>query len=402
MPLNLFQESPGLAPRICQGLLTRLQQRYAPDDLCAQDFSLTLSLVEIYNERVRDLLTGNDQGRHLRVREHPHTGPYVDGVTRHPITDTSEAWALLERGRASRSVAPTASHAHSSRSHALLTLDVTQPAAHTRSALTLVDLAGSERASEEVDKTRLTEGASINRSLVTLGNVISALAERGANLGSTVAMSPLGSNLSLYSATSRPSYAQSHTTIPDGYPAEGQRKASKLPFIPYRDSVLTWLLKDTLGGNAKTLMIATMSPSSTSFAETVATLRYATRARCIVNMPVVNLDSGTATIRSLKKEVAALRRLLCDANNIRCDPTETTLPSSPSTKPLAVITRHARSLGRKWGAHGTFGIEQRITRSLILKIASTNRGPAYRDRLSGNQKSPDGSGGPKSETEASE
>lgn len=68
--------------------------------------------------------------------------PSFTGVTRHPITDTSEAWALLERGRASRSVAPTASHAHSSRSHALLTLDVTQPAAHTRSALTLVDLAG--------------------------------------------------------------------------------------------------------------------------------------------------------------------------------------------------------------------------------------------------------------------
>nr|XP_053655851.1 kinesin-like protein KIF1C [Cherax quadricarinatus] len=97
------------------------------------------------------------------------------GVTRHPVRDAGAAWSLLERGQTSRSVASTATHSRSSRSHALLTLDVTQPAAHTRSTLTLVDLAGSERASERIEKTRLTEGASINRSLVTLGNVISAL-----------------------------------------------------------------------------------------------------------------------------------------------------------------------------------------------------------------------------------
>ncbi|XP_071528267.1 uncharacterized protein [Panulirus ornatus] len=334
------KEAPGLAPRICQGLLTRLQKRYSPDDLCAQDFSLTLSLVEIYNERVRDLLTASDPGRSLRVREHPHTGPYVDGVTRHPVTDAGAAWSLLERGRASRSVAPTASHAHSSRSHALLTLDVTQPAAHTRSTLTLVDLAGSERASEEVDKTRLTEGASINRSLVTLGNVISALAERGAALGSTIAGSLLGSNLSLSSTASRQTYTQSHATITatEGMPPDSQRRSSRLPFIPYRDSVLTWLLKDTLGGNAKTVMIATLSPSSTCFAESVATLRYATRARCIVNMPVVNLDSGTATIRSLKREVAALRRLLYDTR--------------PSTTLLDIMSHASTSdLTRDWIEH---------------------------------------------------
>ncbi|XP_042231409.1 uncharacterized protein LOC121872609 isoform X2 [Homarus americanus] len=343
------KEAPGLAPRMCQGLLTRLQERYSPDDLCAQDFTLSLSLVEIYNERVRDLLTDCDPGKTLRVREHPHTGPYVDGVTRHPVTDTGVAWSLLERGRASRSVASTASHAHSSRSHALLTLDVTQPAAHTRSTLTLVDLAGSERANEEVDKARLTEGASINRSLVTLGNVISALAERGAAIGSTIAGSLLGSNLSLNSTSSRPTYAHSHSTtaMTEGMPAHSQRRSSRLPFIPYRDSVLTWLLKDTLGGNAKTLMIATVSPSSTSFAESVSTLRYATRARCIVNMPVVNLDTGTATIRSLKREVAALRRLLCDAKPSIMKP----LGTSKTT--LLDIISHASTsdLTRDWIEH---------------------------------------------------
>ncbi|KAK8721623.1 hypothetical protein OTU49_012667, partial [Cherax quadricarinatus] len=96
-------------------------------------------------------------------------------------------------------------------------------------------------------------------------------------------------------------------------PPHSRRSSSKLPFIPYRDSVLTWLLKDTLGGNAKTLMIATVSPCSTSLAESLSTLRYATRARCIVNTPVVNLDDRTATISSLKREVAALKRMLCDA-----------------------------------------------------------------------------------------
>ncbi|KAG7163575.1 StAR-related lipid transfer protein 9-like 1, partial [Homarus americanus] len=173
--------------------------------------------------------------------------------------------------------------------------------------------------------------------------------ERGAAIGSTIAGSLLGSNLSLNSTSSRPTYAHSHSTtaMTEGMPAHSQRRSSRLPFIPYRDSVLTWLLKDTLGGNAKTLMIATVSPSSTSFAESVSTLRYATRARCIVNMPVVNLDTGTATIRSLKREVAALRRLLCDAKPSIMKP----LGTSKTT--LLDIISHASTsdLTRDWIEH---------------------------------------------------
>ncbi|XP_063853130.1 kinesin-like protein Klp98A [Scylla paramamosain] len=125
------QDAPGLAPRMSAGLLARLQDRYRPDDICASDFSLTLSLVEIYNERVRDLLAPTPC---------PRPPP---AFTRHAVSSAKEAWSLLARGQACRSAAPTPSHAHSSRSHALLTLEVVQPHAHTRSALTQVDLAGS-------------------------------------------------------------------------------------------------------------------------------------------------------------------------------------------------------------------------------------------------------------------
>ncbi|XP_076061694.1 uncharacterized protein LOC143037419 isoform X2 [Oratosquilla oratoria] len=319
------QEEPGLAPRVCEGLLARLRQLHHQGGLL--EYSLTLSLVEIYKERVRDLLaTGPAATRSLRVREHPRTGPYVEGVTRHAVREAGEAWALLERGRSSRSVAPTATHGESSRSHALLTLALTQPRTATHSTLTLVDLAGSERASQERDRARLAEGSNINKSLVTLGTVISALAERG----NAEAFSPSGSSLSLVSGLSGGSPpsggasgilpgppSSSHSGPPrrqqhshHSHHNSHQQHQGRLPFIPYRDSVLTWLLRDTLGGNAKTIMIATVSPSSTCFTESLGTLRYAARTRNIVNRPVVNEDPSAATIRSLRQEVSRLTKLL--------------------------------------------------------------------------------------------
>ncbi|RXG51365.1 StAR-related lipid transfer protein 9 [Armadillidium vulgare] len=243
------------------------------------------NLIEIYKERVRDLLSEVKNARVLRVREHPTTGPYVDGVTWHSIGNVEIAWNLLERGRAARSVGPTSIHAHSS----------------------------SERANEACDKNRLKEGASINRSLVTLGNVISALAERGLGVSATKVRS-----ISCPQVIQRTPMEEGGSWGCPGPPHSHQSQKAKfsqghgprLPFIPYRDSVLTWLLKDTLGGNSNTFMIATLSPSSTCYKESLSTMRYATRARRIVNRPVVNVDPTTTTISSLKQEIALLRQLL--------------------------------------------------------------------------------------------
>jgi pSer/pThr/pTyr-binding forkhead associated (FHA) protein len=166
----------------------------------------------------------------------------------------------------------------SSRSHAIFTITFTQATysadlpCETVSKINLVDLAGSERASATgAEGIRLTEGGNINRSLVSLGNVISALAEQ----------------------SSHPS-TQRH--------------------IPYRDSVLTWLLKDSLGGNSKTIMIATVSPAMCNYGETLSTLRYASRAKNIVNKPVVNEDPNVRLIRDLRAEIKRLKMIITDGN----------------------------------------------------------------------------------------
>lgn len=137
------------------------------------------------------------------------------------------------------------------------------------SKLSLVDLAGSERAQKTgAVGERLKEGSNINKSLTTLGLVISALAEQD-------------------SASSK--------------------------FVPYRDSVLTWLLKDNLGGNSKTVMLATVSPSADNYDETLSTLRYADRAKRIICHAVVNEDPNARIIRELRDEVDQLRRMLNEA-----------------------------------------------------------------------------------------
>ncbi|GFS21824.1 StAR-related lipid transfer protein 9 [Elysia marginata] len=156
-------------------------------------------------------------------------------------------------------------------------------------------------------KGRIKEGANINRSLVTLGNVIKALAERSLLFLSTETV-----------GSSMPSLAGSFDQLtPDPRsPSSSPVRRMRHMHIPYRDSVLTWLLKDSLGGNSKTLMIATVSPASTYYGETISTLRYAQRAKSIVNKPKINEDDNVSLIRELRGEIERLKQMLATARQV--------------------------------------------------------------------------------------
>ncbi|XDV41205.1 hypothetical protein PO909_010109 [Leuciscus waleckii] len=272
-------EQPGLIPRLCSSLFERTVREQRE----GESFTVEVSYMEIYNEKVRDLLDPKGSRQALRVREHNVLGPYVDGLSRLAVTSYKDIESLMSEGNKSRTVAATNMNEESSRSHAVFNIILTHTLRDLKtgtsgekvSKLSLVDLAGSERA----DKTgaggeRLKEGSNINRSLTTLGLVISALAEQGAG-----------------------------------------RNKSK--FVPYRDSVLTWLLKDSLGGNSRTAMVATISPAADNYDETLSTLRYADRAKSIVNHAVVNEDPNARIIRELREEVEKLRSQLTEAESMK-------------------------------------------------------------------------------------
>uniref|UniRef100_A0A3B4WEW3 Kinesin motor domain-containing protein n=1 Tax=Seriola lalandi dorsalis TaxID=1841481 RepID=A0A3B4WEW3_SERLL len=258
----------------------------------AVSFRTEVSYLEIYNERVQDLLnkrTTATDGGCLRVREHPRDGPYVENLSKHLIYNHRDMEDLIILGNANRTTASTGMNDLSSRSHAILTISFTQVKCSAKNLnwskysfkvkIHLVDLAGSERAdATRTTGTRLKEGANINKSLVTLGSVISALADLGVGGQST--------------------------------------NKKKQIFIPYRDSVLTWLLKDSLGGNSMTTMIATVSPADVNYGETLSTLRYASRAKNIVNSPTVNEDGSVKVVRELQAEVTRLRRLLEETSQV--------------------------------------------------------------------------------------
>ncbi|XP_034232452.1 kinesin-like protein Klp98A isoform X2 [Thrips palmi] len=272
-------ECIGLIPRICQTLFRKQQENMAHSGV-KYTYRTEVSYLEIYNERVRDLLTPATN-HSLRVREHPRLGPYVQDLSRHLVTNYPEIEELMIRGNNVRTTASTNMNDVSSRSHAIFTILFTQACfsgdlpTETLSKVHLVDLAGSERADATgATGKRLQEGAHINKSLVTLGSVISALAD---------VSSPAS----------------------DGSNGSGRKNS----FIPYRDSVLTWLLKDSLGGNSKTIMIAAVSPADCNYGETLSTLRYANRAKNIVNKPTVNEDPNVRLIRELREEIARLRAL---------------------------------------------------------------------------------------------
>uniref|UniRef100_A0A8C6V1B5 plus-end-directed kinesin ATPase n=1 Tax=Neogobius melanostomus TaxID=47308 RepID=A0A8C6V1B5_9GOBI len=268
----------GIIPMLCEDLFEKISVDNNQEEL---SYSVEVSYMEIYCERVRDLLNPKNKGN-LRVREHPLLGPYVEDLSKLAVTSYTDIADLMDAGNKARTVAATNMNETSSRSHAVFTIVFTQKkhdnetdlSTEKVSKISLVDLAGSERADSTGAKgTRLKEGANINKSLTTLGKVISALAE-------------------VDNCTSK------------------SKKKKKTDFIPYRDSVLTWLLRENLGGNSRTAMVAALSPADINYDETLSTLRYADRAKNIKCNAVINEDPNNKLVRDLKDEVSRLRELL--------------------------------------------------------------------------------------------
>ncbi|XP_028300561.1 kinesin-like protein KIF1A isoform X9 [Gouania willdenowi] len=272
------KDQQGIIPLLCEDLFTKISDNM--DN--SMSYSVEVSYMEIYCERVRDLLNPKNKGN-LRVREHPLMGPYVEDLSKLAVTSYNDIQDLMDSGNKARTVAATNMNETSSRSHAVFNIIFTQKRHDTDtentsekvSKISLVDLAGSERADSTGAKgTRLKEGANINKSLTTLGKVISALAEV------------------------------------DSGPNKNKKKKKVESFIPYRDSVLTWLLRENLGGNSRTAMVAALSPADINYDETLSTLRYADRAKQIRCNAVINEDPNNRLVRELKEEVSRLKDLL--------------------------------------------------------------------------------------------
>ncbi|XP_056663396.1 kinesin-like protein KIF1A isoform X9 [Monodelphis domestica] len=312
------KDQQGIIPQLCEDLFSRINDT-TNDNM---SYSVEVSYMEIYCERVRDLLNPKNKGN-LRVREHPLMGPYVEDLSKLAVTSYNDIQDLMDSGNKARTVAATNMNETSSRSHAVFNIIFTQKRHDAETDITtekvskisLVDLAGSERADSTGAKgTRLKEGANINKSLTTLGKVISALAEM------------------------------------DSGPNKNKKK-KKTDFIPYRDSVLTWLLRENLGGNSRTAMVAALSPADINYDETLSTLRYADRAKQIRCNAVINEDPNNKLIRELKDEVARLRDLLyaqglgdiIDTNTVPGGPklTNALVGMSPSSSLSALSSRAA-------------------------------------------------------------
>ena len=270
------KEQPGIIPRLADSLFYFISNH-------PQGFNYTVhsSFLEIYNETVRDLLD-HTRTTNLKVREHPETGVFVEGLSIFKVKDFSDINTLLQVGLKERVTESTGMNNESSRSHAIFTINVKCENPETQSSklskISIVDLAGSERVgSAKSSGLRLQEGAAINKSLSTLGRCIMQI-----------------SALSARASSRRQSLGTS----------------SKHVRIPFRDSILTWMLKESLSGNSKTTMLATISPNASNYAETLSTLRYAASASQIKTKAIVNEDPTTKLIASLNKEVKELRSLL--------------------------------------------------------------------------------------------
>ncbi|XP_022807541.1 kinesin-like protein KIF17 isoform X1 [Stylophora pistillata] len=264
-------ESPsaqkGIIPRCCEHILSVTRQR-SFDEL--PKYLLRVSYLEIYNEEIRDLLVKECRYK-PEIKEHPDKGIYVKGLSSITVDSYEDMQEIFESGGKHRSVGATALNADSSRSHSIFTVDLEsclrshpgEKEVYRTGKLNLVDLAGSERQSKSgCTGERFKESTKINLSLSVLGNVISALVD------------------------------------------------GKCKYVPYRDSKLTRLLQDSLGGNSRTLMVACISPGENNYEETLSTLRYAKRAKDIRNKPKINEDPKDTIIKRYHDEIQQLKRVI--------------------------------------------------------------------------------------------
>lgn len=266
-------ENPGVMTLTMRELFNAIKQKSI-----TRNYKIRFSYLEIYNEMIRDLL-GEDPTEVLDLREDPARGLAVAGLSEHVGGTSEHVLRFLLKGNRNRTQEATGANETSSRSHAVFQITVEYAekgdSGEIRSGkLSLIDLAGSERAARTCNRgIRMVEGANINRSLLALGNCINKLSNQ-------------------------------ITT--------GQRL-----YIPYRDSKLTRLLKDSLGGNCQTVMIANISPSNTTYEDTHNTLKYANRAKNIKTKVVQNVRTAqhhiaqyAQMIGQLKQEILMLRRRL--------------------------------------------------------------------------------------------
>jgi len=257
-------EQRGITPRS----FVHIFQKIAEDTDC-ETFLVRASYLEIYNEEVRDLLSKDPKNK-LPLKEDVERGVYVKDLTSYVVKGVEEMEHVLQAGKKNRSVGATLMNQDSSRSHSIFSIVIESSAnrndgsrAIRAGKLNLVDLAGSERQSKTgASGERLVEATKINLSLSALGNVISALVD------------------------------------------------GKSTHIPYRDSKLTRLLQDSLGGNTKTVMVANLGPADYNYDETISTLRYANRAKNIKNKPRINEDPKDTMIREFQAEIIRLREQL--------------------------------------------------------------------------------------------
>lgn len=271
-------DQPGLIPRTCEDLFERIETNESAN----VSYSVRVSYFEVYNEHVRDLFQPRtDPPSYLKIRESPTEGPYVKDLTEIQVKSYAEILRYMRMGDSSRTVASTKMNDTSSRSHAVFTIMLkqihhdyrTDETTERLARIRLVDLAGSERAkATEATGQRLREGGNINKSLTTLGRVIAALAD------------------------------------PKAARQGGRNRRDAV--VPFRDSILTWLLKDSLGGNSKTAMIACIAPSD--YDETLSTLRYADQAKRIRLQATVNQDHVSsaekdAQIEEMQETIRSLR-----------------------------------------------------------------------------------------------